>query len=78
MRNLWHITYVKTMISADFQICISVRLSKQECQNELLKNIDLNISIVVESKVEPSSDKCMLDKMFETSSSFYIKRYQLP
>ena len=31
-------------------------LSEQECQNELLKNIDLNISIVAENKVEPSSD----------------------
>ena len=28
-------------------------LSEQECQNGLLKNIDLNISIVVENKVEP-------------------------
>ena len=33
-------------------------LSEQECQNELLKNIDLNICIVVENKVEPSSDEC--------------------
>ena len=33
-------------------------LSEQECQNELLKNIDLNISIVVENKVEPSSHEC--------------------
>ena len=33
-------------------------LSEQECQNELLKNIDLNISTVVENKVEPSSDEC--------------------
>ena len=33
-------------------------LSEQECQNELLKNIDLNISIVVENKVELSSDEC--------------------
>ena len=33
-------------------------LSKQECQNELLKNIDLNITIVVENKLEPSSDQC--------------------
>ena len=33
-------------------------LSQQECQNELLKNIDLNICIVVENKVEPSSDEC--------------------
>ena len=32
-------------------------LSEQECQNELLKNIYLNISIVVENKMEPSSDK---------------------
>ena len=33
-------------------------LSEQECQNELFKNIDLNICIVVENKVEPSSDEC--------------------
>ena len=33
-------------------------LSEQECQNELLKNIDLNIRIIVKSKVEPSSDEC--------------------
>ena len=33
-------------------------LSEQECQNELLTNIDLNITIVVENKVEPSSDQC--------------------
>ena len=35
-------------------------LSQQEYQNELLKIIDFNISIVVENKVEPSSDKCCL------------------
>ena len=33
-------------------------LSEQECQNELLKNIDLNISTVVENKVEPPSNEC--------------------
>ena len=33
-------------------------LSEQECQNELLKNIDLNISIAVENKMEPSSNEC--------------------
>ena len=32
-------------------------LSEQEYQNELLKNIDLNISIIVENKTELSSDK---------------------
>ena len=32
-------------------------LSEQECQNDLLKNMDLNISIVVENKMEPSSDE---------------------
>ena len=47
-------------------------LSEQECQNELLKNIDLNICIVVEDKVEPSSDECWTDKIFEISSSSYI------
>ena len=35
-------------------------LSEQECQNELLKNINLNISTVVENKVEPSSDECWI------------------
>ena len=33
-------------------------LSAQQCQNELLKNIDLNFSIIVENKVGPSSDEC--------------------
>ena len=33
-------------------------LSEQECQNELFKNIDLNICLFVENKVEPSSDEC--------------------
>ena len=33
-------------------------LSEQERLNELLKNKDLNISIVVEIKIEPSSDEC--------------------
>ena len=31
-------------------------LSEQECQNELLKNININIIIVFESKVEPSCE----------------------
>ena len=35
-------------------------LSEQECQNELLKNINLNLSTVVENKVEPSSDECWI------------------
>ena len=33
-------------------------LSEQECQNDLLKNIDLNISIAAENKMKPSSDEC--------------------
>ena len=33
-------------------------LIEQEYQNELLKKIDLNISAVVENKVEPSSNDC--------------------
>ena len=52
-------------------------LSEPECKNKLLKDIGLNISVVVENKVEPSSNECWKHhKMFETSSSFYIKRYQ--
>lgn len=31
-------------------------LSEQECPNELLKNINVNIIIVFESKVEPSCE----------------------
>ena len=33
-------------------------LSEQGCQNELQKNIDLNINRAVENKVEMLSDEC--------------------
>ena len=39
MRARWYLITYQTKISA---------LSKQDCQNELLNNIDLNIGIVVE------------------------------
>ena len=37
---------------------MSALSSEPECQNDLLKNIDLNINIAAENKMEPSSDEC--------------------
>ena len=51
-------------------------LSEQEYQNELLKNIDLNISIIVENKTELSSDKWWT-KYFKHLPVFTLKDINL-